>query len=66
MSVGGVGRRSPADCFATIYEAVRLAVAHMTPVLVLSDGMTAVEAEPWRIPRSQSTAAHPGSTTGDG
>ena len=42
--------RSPADCFATVYEAVRIAVAHMTPVLVLSDGMTAVEAEPWRIP----------------
>ncbi|HBI46835.1 MAG TPA: 2-oxoglutarate ferredoxin oxidoreductase subunit alpha [Planctomycetales bacterium] len=42
--------QSPADCFATVYEAVRLAVAHMTPVLVLSDGCLAVGAEPWRIP----------------
>ncbi len=41
--------RSPADCFDTVYEAVRLAVCHMTPVLVLSDASLAVEAEPWRI-----------------
>ncbi len=42
--------QSPSDCFAVVYEAVRLAVAHMTPVLVLSDGFLAVGAEPWRIP----------------
>ena len=42
--------QSPADCFATVYEAVRLAVGHMTPVLVLSDGVLALESEPWRIP----------------
>jgi 2-oxoglutarate/2-oxoacid ferredoxin oxidoreductase subunit alpha len=45
-----VAPRSPADCFAAVYEAVRLAVAHMTPVLVLSDGWLAVGAEPWRLP----------------
>jgi 2-oxoglutarate ferredoxin oxidoreductase subunit alpha len=41
---------SPADCFATAYEAARLAVGHMTPVLLLSDGLLAAGAEPWRIP----------------
>ena len=41
---------SPADCFAAVYEAVRLAVGHMTPVLVLSDGWLASGAEPWRLP----------------
>jgi 2-oxoglutarate ferredoxin oxidoreductase subunit alpha len=60
--------RSPADCFATVYEAVRLAVAHMTPVLVLSDGWTAVGAEPWRIPNLAELplipVKHP--TAGDG
>ena len=48
--VAVVAPRSPADCFAAVYEAVRLAVGHMTPVLLLSDGYLAVGAEPWRIP----------------
>jgi 2-oxoglutarate ferredoxin oxidoreductase subunit alpha len=42
--------QSPADCFGVVYEAVRLAVGHMTPVIVLSDGRTASGAEPWRVP----------------
>jgi 2-oxoglutarate ferredoxin oxidoreductase subunit alpha len=42
--------RSPADCFDTAYEACRLAVRHMTPVIVLSDGFIANGAEPWRLP----------------
>jgi len=42
--------RSPADCFDAAYEAVRLAVGHMTPVLLLSDAALATNAEPWRVP----------------
>jgi 2-oxoglutarate ferredoxin oxidoreductase subunit alpha len=42
---------SPADCFAMIFEAVRLAVSFMTPVFLLSDGYLANGAEPWLIPR---------------
>ncbi len=42
--------RSPADCFECAYEACRLAIRHMTPVLLLSDGFIANGAEPWRIP----------------
>jgi 2-oxoglutarate ferredoxin oxidoreductase subunit alpha len=42
---------SPSDCFAMTFEAVRLAVGFMTPVLLLSDGYLANGAEPWRIPR---------------
>ncbi len=41
---------SPADCFGMAVEAVRLAVEHMTPVLLLSDGSLANGVEPWRIP----------------
>ncbi len=41
---------SPADCFEVAYEACRLAVKHMTPVIVLSDGFIANGAEPWRLP----------------
>ncbi|MBI4367430.1 MAG: 2-oxoacid:acceptor oxidoreductase subunit alpha [Deltaproteobacteria bacterium] len=39
-----------ADCFDIGYEAVRLAVKYMTPVIVLSDTYLANGAEPWRIP----------------
>jgi len=43
---------TPADCFATAFEAVRIAVRYMTPVILLSDGYIANGAEPWRIPRA--------------
>jgi 2-oxoglutarate/2-oxoacid ferredoxin oxidoreductase subunit alpha len=44
---------SPADCFETIYEAVRIAIEYMTPVIFLSDGYIANGAEPWRFPASK-------------
>lgn len=43
---------SPKDAFATAYEACRIAIEHMTPVFVLSDGYIANGAEPWRYPTS--------------
>jgi len=45
-----VAARSPADCFWTAIEAVRIALTHMTPVVFLSDGYLANGAEPWLIP----------------
>ncbi len=42
--------QSPADCFDMAFEAARLAVRFMTPVLLLSDGYLANGAEPWQIP----------------
>lgn len=41
---------SPADCFLIAFEAIRLAIRYMTPVLVLSDGFLANSAEAFRIP----------------
>jgi 2-oxoglutarate/2-oxoacid ferredoxin oxidoreductase subunit alpha len=41
---------TPADCFAIMLEAVRLAIRCMTPVIVLSDVCLANGAEPWRVP----------------
>ncbi len=41
---------SPADCFNMIYEAARIAVKYMTPVVLLTDGYLANGAEPWNIP----------------
>ncbi|WP_408608888.1 2-oxoacid:acceptor oxidoreductase subunit alpha [Desertihabitans aurantiacus] len=42
--------QSPADCFDTAIEAVRIAVKYRTPVMMLSDGYLANGAEPWRVP----------------
>ena len=41
---------TPADCFRMAFEAVRIAVKYMTPVVLLSDGYLANGAEPWLIP----------------
>ena len=38
------------DCFARAIEAVRIALRHMTPVILLADGYLSNAAEPWRIP----------------
>jgi 2-oxoglutarate/2-oxoacid ferredoxin oxidoreductase subunit alpha len=45
-----VAPRSPADCFAAVMEAVRIALTYRTPVFLLSDGYLANGSEPWRIP----------------
>jgi 2-oxoglutarate ferredoxin oxidoreductase subunit alpha len=61
---------SPADCFAMVFEAVRLAVGFMTPVLLLSDGYLANGAEPWPIPRPDQlphiAVKHPPKMNGNG
>ena len=48
-----VSASTPADCFDAVYEAVRIAVQHMTPVIFLSDGYIANGAEPWKFPTAE-------------
>ena len=48
-----ISASTPSDCFAAVYEAVRIAVTHMTPVIFLSDGYIANGAEPWRYPKKE-------------
>lgn len=45
-----VAPSSPSDCFDMVYEASKIAVEHMTPVIVLSDGYIANGSEPWKFP----------------
>ena len=40
----------PSECFDVAIEAVRLALQHMCPVMLLSDNTLANGAEPWRLP----------------
>lgn len=52
-----IAASTPSDCFDVAYEAARIAVQHMTPVILLSDGYIANGAEPWRFPNSASLPA---------
>jgi 2-oxoglutarate ferredoxin oxidoreductase subunit alpha len=45
-----VAPNSPTDCFDAAFEAVRIAIKYMTPVMVLSDGFLANGSKPWAIP----------------
>ena len=64
-----VSARSPSDCFHAAIEAVRIALRHMTPVFLLTDGYLANAAEPWRMPTLseiepiETSRAVPGKTT---
>jgi 2-oxoglutarate/2-oxoacid ferredoxin oxidoreductase subunit alpha len=50
---------SPGDCFGRALEACRLALRHMTPVVLLSDGYLANGSEPWRLPELESLPDFP-------
>ena len=45
-----VAASSPSDCFDTAIEAAEIALRHMIPVMLLSDGYIANGSEPWMIP----------------
>jgi 2-oxoglutarate/2-oxoacid ferredoxin oxidoreductase subunit alpha len=45
-----IAATSPSDCFESVFEACKIAVEHMTPVIFLSDGYIANGSEPWRFP----------------
>lgn len=48
-----VAAQSPSDCFEMAFEACRIAVEHMTPVFLLTDGYIANGAEPWKYPTAE-------------
>jgi 2-oxoglutarate/2-oxoacid ferredoxin oxidoreductase subunit alpha len=52
-----ISASTPSDCFGAVYEAVRIAIEHMTPVIFLSDGYIANGAEPWKFPTSEDLPA---------
>ena len=41
---------TPSDCFNMAFEACRIALEYMTPVILLTDGYIANGSEPWSIP----------------
>ncbi len=45
-----IAAQSPSDCFQTAYEACKISLEFMVPVVLLSDGYIANGSEPWRLP----------------
>lgn len=45
-----VAAKSPSDCFDMAFQASRIALERMTPVMLLTDGFIANGAQPWLIP----------------
>ena len=45
-----IAASTPGDCFYAAYEASRIALKYMTPVVLLTDGYLANGSEPWKIP----------------
>ena len=50
---------TPGDCFWIALEASRIAIKHMLPVIILSDGYLANGAEPWKIPKASDLPEFP-------
>ncbi len=42
---------TPSNCFYYAFRAAKIALEHMTPVLLMTDGFLANGSEPWRIPQ---------------
>jgi 2-oxoglutarate ferredoxin oxidoreductase subunit alpha len=45
-----IAASTPSDCFRFAFESARIALEHMVPVILLTDGFLANGTEPWRIP----------------
>ncbi len=45
-----IAAATPSDCFNAAFEAARIALKFMTPVMLLTDGYIANGSEPWLIP----------------
>lgn len=48
-----VSATSPSDCFNMAFEAARIAIEHMTPVILLTDAFIANGSSAWRIPEEK-------------
>ena len=44
-----IAASTPSNCFKYAYESAKLALEHMTPVILLTDGYIANGSEPWKI-----------------
>lgn len=50
--VAVVAPASPTDCFTMAFEAARIAIEHMTPVILLTDAFIGNGSSAWRVPEA--------------
>ena len=48
-----IAASTPANCFSFAYQAAKIAIEHMTPVILLTDGYLANGSELWPVPRTE-------------
>jgi len=48
-----IAASSPSDCFHYAFQAAKIALEHMTPVILLTDGFLANGSEPWKLPKME-------------
>jgi 2-oxoglutarate ferredoxin oxidoreductase subunit alpha len=67
-SIPVIAASTPSDCFDASFEAVRIALKYMTPVMVLTDGYLGNGSEPWLIPDYDTLPdiSHPFVTSAEG
>ncbi len=63
--VAVIATATPAECFQSAIEAVRIATQHMCPVVLLSDTTLANGAEPWLLPDPRDLPQIPGQAPPD-
>lgn len=51
--VAVIAASTPSNCFHYAFEASKIALEHMTPVVLLTDGFLANGTQPWRIPNME-------------
>ncbi|MFN8103207.1 MAG: 2-oxoacid:acceptor oxidoreductase subunit alpha [Acidimicrobiia bacterium] len=54
-----VAASTPGECFDVAIEACRIAVSHMTPVILLTDGYLANGSQPWKVPDADAIERFP-------
>jgi 2-oxoglutarate ferredoxin oxidoreductase subunit alpha len=54
-----IAASTPSDCFHAAFEAARIAMKYMTPVILLTDGFLANASEPWLLPRVEDLPSIP-------
>jgi len=48
-----IAASTPSNCFDFAYQASKIALEHMTPVILLTDGYLANGSEPWKIKKTE-------------
>lgn len=52
-----IAASTPSNCFDYAFMACKIALEHMTPVILLTDGFLANGSEPWRLPKMEELPA---------